>query len=277
MVIELTIGTGIAIVIIAFIAEYIDSSLGMGYGSSLSPILLLFGFEPLQIIPAILLSELITGVFAGMAHNYMGNVSFKLNLKEIIKKSGEIGYIESFRQNISLHLKIVLTIVLYGILGPLIAAFIAINLPPFFLKLYIGILISIMGIIILVTLHRKYSFSWKKITALGCLASFNKTMTGGGYGSVVTGGQIVSGINGKNAIGITSLAEGLICLGGVSAYILTNSIIDWTLVPYLLIGAVCSVPLSAYTVKRVKTEKMRVIIGFAILFLGILTLVNVLF
>ena len=276
MIFELTFGTGIIIIIIAFIAEYIDSSLGMGYGSSLSPVLLLLGFEPLQVIPAILLSELITGVFAGLSHNYMGNVNFRINLKNMIKKSKRIGFVQSFKQNVSLHLKIVLIIVLYGILGPLIAAFIAINLPTFFLKLYIGVLVSVMGIIILITLNKKYSFSWKKIITMGCVASFNKTMTGGGYGSVVTGGQIVSGVNGKNAIGITSLAEGLICLGGVSAYILTNSIIDWTLAPYLLIGAVCSVPLSAYTVKKIRIEKMRVLIGIAILVLGIVTLGNVL-
>jgi hypothetical protein len=29
-------------------------------------------------------------------------------------------------------------------------------------------------------------------------------MSGGGYGPVVTGGQLLSGVNGKNAIAITS-------------------------------------------------------------------------
>ena len=31
-------------------------------------------------------------------------------------------------------------------------------------------------------------------------------MSGGGYGPVVTGGQIFSGVNGNNAVGITLLA-----------------------------------------------------------------------
>ena len=38
---ELAIGMGITIVVIAFIAEYIDSTLGMGYGTTLTPLLLI--------------------------------------------------------------------------------------------------------------------------------------------------------------------------------------------------------------------------------------------
>jgi len=40
---------------LAFVCEFIDSSLGMGYGTSLTPILLLMGFHPLQVVPAVLL------------------------------------------------------------------------------------------------------------------------------------------------------------------------------------------------------------------------------
>lgn len=40
----------------------------------------------------------------------------------------------------------------------------------------------------------------------------------GGYGVVVTGGQILSGVNGNNAVGITSLAEELTCIVGVIVF-----------------------------------------------------------
>ena len=42
------------IVPLAFVCEFIDSTLGMGYGTSLTPILLLMGLEPLQVVPAVL-------------------------------------------------------------------------------------------------------------------------------------------------------------------------------------------------------------------------------
>ena len=68
MIFGLAFGIGITIVIIAFFAEYIDSTLGMGYGTTLTPLLILFGFEPLQVVPAVLLSELVTGLLAGFTH-----------------------------------------------------------------------------------------------------------------------------------------------------------------------------------------------------------------
>ena len=48
----------------AFLCEYVDSTLGMGYGTTLTPIFLLMGFSPMQIVPSILLSELISGILA---------------------------------------------------------------------------------------------------------------------------------------------------------------------------------------------------------------------
>jgi len=82
------------------------------------------------------------------------------------------------------------------------------------------------------------------------MAAFNKGISGGGYGPVVTSGQIMSGVKSKKATGITSLAEGLTCLVGVITYLIfTNHAIEWELAPSLVLGAVLSVPFAAYTVK----------------------------
>lgn len=274
---ELALGIGIVIVIIAFLAEYIDSTLGMGYGTTLTPVLLLIGFNPLQVVPAVLLSELITGLLAGFTHHKAGNVNFKpksTNVLYIIKRIKELGYIESFKRGVPIHLKIAIVLAACSIFGTLAAVFISVNLPKFWLNMYIGFLVLVIGLVILFTINKTYRFSWKKIFSLGLIASFNKGMSGGGYGPVVTGGQLLAGVKGKSAIGITSLAEGLTCLVGVIAYILSKSIIDWKLAPYLIIGAVLSVPLSAITVKKIKTRKLTVIIGILTLFLGGFTIIK---
>lgn len=84
---------------------------------------------------------------------------------------------------------------------------------------------------------------------------------------------MLSGVNEKEAIGITSLAEGLVCLVGVLAYGATgNGAIDWQLAPSLILGAVASVPLAALTVRALPMRKMRWTIGIAITLLGIYTL-----
>ena len=247
----------ILIIVLAFICEYIDSSLGMGYGTTLTPLLLIMGYNPLQIVPAVLLSELITGLSAGFMHHKAKNVNLKVGTKDF---------------------KIAMVMAACSVFGSLVAVFVALNVPVLYVKLYIGILVLSMGIIILATLSRTFKFSWKKITSLGLLAAFNKGISGGGYGPLVTGGQILSGVNSKNAIGITSLAEGLTCLVGVATYLVfTNHTIEWNLAPSLVIGAIISVPLAALTVKKFGAGRLKLIVGIATLILGSLTLGKIIF
>ena len=61
---------------LAFICEFFDSTLGMGYGTTLAPLLLLMGYEPLQVVPALLFSEFVTGITAAHFHHNTGNVDF---------------------------------------------------------------------------------------------------------------------------------------------------------------------------------------------------------
>jgi uncharacterized membrane protein YfcA len=242
----------VIIIVLAFICEYIDSSLGMGYGTTLTPLLLIFGFKPLQIVPSLLLSEFITGLLAGFFHHKHKNVNFKKGTSDT---------------------KIAAVMSACSVIGALIAVFVAIRLPPFYIRLYIGLIVLAMGIIILFTLKRTFAFTWRKIFFLGSFAAFNKGISGGGYGPIVTGGQILSGVASKSAVGITSLAEGLTCLVGVLAYFaVTNHTIDWQLAPYLVIGAVISVPLATLTVRKMKSESMKLGVGIATLALGLFTL-----
>lgn len=275
---ELSLGVIIVLIISAFLCEYMDSTLGMGYGTTLTPVFLLMGFAPMQIVPAILLSELISGILAGVFHHRQGNVDFKPKTYDVFKISNmlsPLGYIEKVRKSFPMHLKIAILLAACSIVGTVVAVFIAVNIPKFYLKLYIGCLVLAMGIIILVCFKKDFKFSWKKITLLGLVASFNKGMSGGGYGPVVTGGQILSGVEGKSAIGITSLAEGLTCLVGVIAYVLiAKNPVDWKLAPYIIVGAVLSVPLSAKSVKLISTKNLKLAIAVLTIILGLLTIVK---
>jgi len=275
---ELGLGIIMTLVICAFLCEYMDSTLGMGYGTTLAPVFLLMGFSPMQIVPAILLSELVSGLLAGFFHHREGNVDLKpksADIFKITKMLSPLGYIETFRKTVPLHLKVALLLATCSIVGTVAAVFVAVNIPKFWLKLYIGCLVLSMGIIILICFNRDFKFSWKRISFLGLIASFNKGMSGGGYGPVVTGGQILSGVEGKSAIGITSLAEGLTCLVGVIAYMLiSKNPIDWKLAPYIIIGAVLSVPLSAKSVKLISERKLKMAIALLTIALGTLTIVR---
>ena len=62
---------------VAFISEYLDSGLGMGYGTALAPILILMGFNPLEVVPAVLISQLFTDIAACISHHRMFNVDLR--------------------------------------------------------------------------------------------------------------------------------------------------------------------------------------------------------
>ena len=239
---------------LAFVCEFIDSSLGMGYGTSLTPILLLMGFQPLQIVPAVLLSEFVSGVTAASFHHTIQNVNFKPKSKDT---------------------QVAMVLAVFSIIGTIAAVYLAIRLPARILKLWIGWIVVFMGVFILATFKRTPRFTWRKITIIGTIASFNKGMSGGGYGPLVMGGQMLSGIGVKNAVAITSLAEGLTCLVGVVLYLFAPGMIDWTLAPWLMAGAVLSVPLAAHTLKHLPEKKAKFFVALVMILLGALTLFKI--
>lgn len=245
----------IPVVLLAFVCEMVDSTLGMGYGTTLTPIMLALGFEPIIIVPAVLFSEAVTGFLAGVFHHEFGNVDLRFGSRDF---------------------KVVLTLTSLSIVGVILATIIAVNVPSWVVKVYIGVLVLLLGLFILLNRKHEFTFSWKRIAGFGFLAAFNKGISGGGYGPVVTAGQVLSGVRGRNAVGITSLAEGVTSIVGVGIYLLSGVSLAWPLVIPLLIGAVLSVPISAYFVSRLPVGKLTYIIGGFSTALGGYTLVRLL-
>ncbi len=237
--------------VIAFVCETIDSSLGGGYGTILIPVLFLMGYEPLEVVPLILVSEMFTGLAAGFFHHVVGNVDLKPGSKPF---------------------KIGVILGLCAVAGSFVAVFFAFTLPKNVVKGYIAFLIISLGLLNLLSLRTTFPFSWHKIIGLGFLASFNKGLSGGGYGPLIVGGQILSGLSPRNAVGITSFAEGLTCVVGIATYVAFNGGVlnlNWELGGALLTGAMLSVPLSVNLVKLIDECLMRSLIAWTITALGL--------
>jgi len=281
---ELTIQMIIAIMIIAFFCEYVDSTLGMGYGTTMTPVLMLIGFTPLEIVPSILLSELITGILSGALHHREGNVNFHFKILNFQRIKDSLKLPEpvnpdyhTYGIQVSTHLKVVILLLSATILGSSSAVFTAKILPQQWTSLYISVMVIAMGILILAFYNRQFKYSWMKVIGLGLLASFNKGLTGGGYGPLVVSGQILSGVEGKNAIGITSMAEGTTCALGVLIYFFTaGDSINWRLAPIIIAGAVCSVPFAVKSVKIMNPKFLKVLIAVLTIILGVITLLKTL-
>jgi len=272
----MSIETIILIVLGAFVCEFIDASMGMMYGTILSPVLIIAGFEPVLVVPSILLSQALGGFTASMFHHRFRNVNLALktiNPKIIARKISELGCIESFKKGTTKDFKVSSCVISLGIVATIIAALIAISIPKVVLKTYIGILVLVMGIILL--WGSKFKFSWKKMVAIGALSAFNKGLSGGGFGPVVTSGQIMAGRDGKNSIGATTFAEAPICIVGFLTFLIAKGIYSWNLVVFLSIGALLGAPLGALLTSKFKSEKrLKIILGILTLVLGAWTLIR---
>ena len=270
---DITVGLFLILFAMAFFCEFIDSALGMGYGTILSPVLIIMGFDPLIAVPAVLLSQAFGGFTASIFHHQFENASFSPGSRD---------------------LRVVLVISGFGLVATILAATIAFNIPSTVLKTYIGVLVLVMGLILLANI--KFRFSWRMMMGIGVLSAFNKGLSGGGFGPVVTAGQIIAGQEHKGAIAATTLAEAPICTVGFLAYLIgrvfqqtdagilsmpfgefvstmfSSRVFCWELVVALLLGSVFVAPFGAFATKIMKTEKLTIVLGILITTLGLWTL-----
>lgn len=252
--VELSLAT-VALVLVCATCELVDSTLGMGYGTTLTPLLLIAGLEPSLLVPTILVSELVSGFSAGFFHAEAGNISLARG---------------------SVHLRTALILSLGSLVGVYGGVELALGLPQQTLVALISVIILLAGIYLLVFSGRQSVYHTWKIVALGVVASFNKALSGGGYGPLMTSGQILSGVAGRSAVGITSLAEGFTCLAAASLFLLKGRQLEPALLIPVLAGALLTVPLSARLVRRLPETRLKRIIAVATIGLGAFSLLKAL-
>ena len=267
---ELTIALFVAVAVISLLCELMDASLGMGYGTTLTPVLLIIGFAPLEVVPAVLLGQLVGGLVGGIAHHRLGNISLDFRRDEKIKKRLRwLGYLPR-----STDSKIIFILVVSGVIGALVGVFSAVNISEVALKTYIGVMVLVIGIVILIRRRHEGLVSWKSLVGIGLVSSFNKGISGGGYGPLVTGGQIISGGGARSSVGNTTLAEALVCIVGFLCYVFVKGDIFWRLAAATSIGSIVAAPFAAMIVKRVTAQRLKIAIGVITIILGIFTLLK---
>ena len=212
--VDATLAT-LGLVLLCAACELIDSTLGMGYGSTLTPILLVAGTDPLLLVPTILVAELASGFTAAFFHHEAGNISLRRG---------------------SPHLRAVVILSLGSLVGVFAGVELAFAVDKRTLVVLISLIILAAGAYILARSTREPIYKPWKIVALGVVASFNKSMSGGGYGPLMTSGQILSGVPGRSAVGITSIAEGLTCLAGATLFLLKGQRLELSFLLPVLAG-----------------------------------------
>ncbi len=229
----------------------------MGYGTTLTPLLLTFGVLRQEIVPVILLSEFLTGFFAGAAHHREGNVNLITNKN--IKTA--VTY---------LAIPSVIGVVVATVMGSQLKA-----VGQHYANLYIGFMIVTIGVYLIYSNYfrnvSQRSISKLRLFSLGTLAAFNKGVSGGGYGPLMTGGQLLTGVKEKEAIVITSICECFTCITGLIVYFLLGGSLNLFYAIPLCMGSLLSVIPAAKTIRVLPEGLLKNAIGWSTLVLGLFT------
>lgn len=251
-------GTGMAlvptVVLVAFVLESTDSATGMGFGTGLAPLLFALGYEPLQVVPVLLLSEAATGIVSGAVHHEVRNVTFSL-------------------RPINREARLVLG--LAGVSATALAVsagivYATISVPAGIIETYVSLLVVVMGVVGVgsTRLDAPRTYHPRRLLPFAAFAGASKGVGAGGFGPVVTLGQIVAGVYEKSAVAITSIAEGLVSfVGGVAFLVLwyLGTPVDLTLLPSVFTGGFFAALAAPYAVRVVPNRVWRYLIpGYAI-------------
>ena len=233
-------------IIVGFIAQMIDGALGMGYGVSSTSFLLGIGIPPAAASASVHAAEIFASGVSGFSHWKLGNVNKRLFLKLLIP----------------------------GIIGGVIGAYILTSIPGKTIKPFIAFYLLIMGLIIVLKAFRKIQSKEVKtyLEPLGFVGGFFDAIGGGGWGPIVTTTLVARGNNPRFTIGTINLVEFFVTIAVSIAFILTIGLVHWKIILGLTLGGVTAAPLAAFACRKVPTKALMMLVGVFVIFLSLRTL-----
>lgn len=242
------------VILVGFIAQLIDGSLGMAYGVSANSFLLGIGLPPAVASASVHTAEIFTTAISGVSHWKVGNVDKKL----------------------------VKSLVIPGVIGGALGAYVLTNIDGNKIKPFISIYLLIMGIRILVVAFKPTENTEEKQTPkwlipLGFVGGISDAIGGGGWGPIVTTTLISTGGSPRKVIGSVNLSEFFVTIAEVILFTATIGLSHWYYILGLLIGGIIAAPLGALLTKKIPAKTLMIIVGCLIIFLQIRTLYQVYF
>ena len=240
----------IIFIVFGFIAQMIDGCLGMAYGVSSTTFFLSLGIPPAIASACVHIAEMFTTAVSGISHFKFGNVDRRIFLKLLIP----------------------------GVIGGVLGAYILTALPGNKLKPFVSIYLLIMGLVILIKVFRKVHRTEGKIrmVPLGLAGGFFDAIGGGGWGPIVTTTLVANGNTPRYAIGSVNTAEFFVTIAESLTFFITIGALltqHWEKVVGLIIGGVLAAPLAAYACKKIHHRLLMILVGCLIVGLSIRTIV----
>jgi len=233
-----------------FLAQMVDGSMGMGYGTISTTFLLANGVNPAIVSSRVHSARVFSSGVSGFSHHRFGNINKKL-----------------FR-----------ALVIPGVVGAIAGATLAFYGQKY--SVYVRIPLSIytlyLGYFIVKKAFKKRNPQFK-IKGAGWLASvggFMDAFAGGGWGSLVTGTLISKRRSPRYVIGSVCLAEFFVVFASSIAffiYLKTFFLLD---VAGLIIGGLIAAPIAARLVGKIPMKAMYIAVGSLVVLTSLLTLIK---
>lgn len=237
-------------VVVGFIAQMIDGTLGMAYGVSASSLLLTRGITPAVVSATVHAAEVFTTGASAVSHHYFGNIDRRLFWRLVIP----------------------------GILGAVVGAYILSQIPGEQFKPYIAAYLLGMGVLIVARVFRTVPplSVTTHLMPLGFFGAFIDAIGGGGWGPVVASTLIARGNHARLTVGTVNAVEFFVTLAASITFILTIGLTHWPIVAGLAVGGVIAAPLGAYACKRIPHRPFMLIVGLLVIVLSLRTLLRAL-
>ncbi|GBC77457.1 hypothetical protein HRbin08_00935 [bacterium HR08] len=233
-------------ILVGFLAQVVDGTLGMGYGVLSTSVLLSLGLPPAIASASVHTAEVfVTGV-SGLAHLGNGNVERHLVLRLMIP----------------------------GVLGGVLGAYLLTRVPGEQVKPVVAVYLLVMGGVILRRAFTRCApmSAPTRLAPLGFVGGFLDSVGGGGWGPIVTSTLLARGHAPRSAIGSVSLTEFFVTVAQAGTFFALLRWVHWPAAIGLLIGGALAAPLAAYACRRLPARVVMGLVGTLILLLSLRTI-----
>jgi len=197
------------------------------------------------------MAEVVTTGISGFSHWRLGNVDWKL----------------------------VRRLLLPGIVGGVVGAYLLTSIDGNIIKPYIAAYLLVMGGVIIYKAfttkprNKPDEYHGPRVSWLGLLGGFCDAIGGGGWGPVVTSTLVAGGKYARTTIGSVNFSEFFITLFESITFVLALSFGQyWKIILGLLIGGAIAAPLAALLSQKLPIKILMIIVGILIILLSIRTL-----
>lgn len=226
------------VLLIGFAAQMVDGALGMAYGLTASSFLLAAGVPPAPVSATVHLAETVTTGVSALSHQRFGNVDRLLFRKLVIP----------------------------GILGAILGAYVLVSIPGEALKPWIAGYILVMGLVVLGKAFTQMPpvKVASHLAPLGFVGALLDAVGGGGWGPIVGSTLLARGNEARFTVGTVNAVEFFVTIASSAVFLVTIGFGLWKIVLPLALGGVLAAPIAAWICKRIPHRPMLALVGITI-------------